>query len=134
MASYKVLEFNKNSGQLIIEFAVGATPLAVDVPIKDGLFVTGTELDEYVQGFIPTWHLERQAQLNAGIPNASALEQLVEAQPEVELPTVLTPEQEQAIENEAMWAQVEFERKIATALIKFGVLESDPTSIPVSEQ
>ena len=134
MASYKVLEFNKNSGQLIIEFAVGVTPLAVDVPIKNGLFITGAELDEYVQGFIPTWHLERQVQLNAGIPNASALEQLVETQSEVELPTVLTPEQEQAIENEAMWAQVEFERKVAAVLIKFGVLTSDPTNIPVSEQ
>lgn len=134
MASYKVLEFNKNSGQLVIEFAVGMAPLTVDVPIKDGLFIAGAELEEYIQGFIPTWHLERQAQLNAGIPNASALEQLVETQPEVALPTVLTPEQEQSAENAAMWAQVEFEKKVAAALVKFGVLASDPTSIPVSEQ
>jgi hypothetical protein len=134
MAAYKVLEFNKNSGQLIVEFATGLTPLAIDIPIKDGLFIEGNELDEYVQGFIPTWHLERQAQLNAGIPNASAIEQLVPQTEQVVLPTTLTPEQEQAAENTAMWEQIQFEKKVAAALVKFGVLASDPTSIPVSEQ
>lgn len=134
MAAYKILEVNKNSGQLIIEFAVGMAPLTIDVPIKDGLFITGTELEEYIQGFIPTWHLERQAQLHAGIPNASALEQLVPQTEQAVLPTVLTPEQEQTAENTVMWEQVEFEKKVAAALVKFGVLASDPTSIPVSEQ
>jgi hypothetical protein len=134
MAAYKVLEFNKNSGQLVIEFAVGMAPLTVDVPIKNGLFIADTELEEYIQGFIPTWHLERVAQLNIGIPNSANLEQLAETQPEIELPTVLTPEQEQVVENAAMWQQVEFEKKVAAALIKFGVLTSDPTEIPVSSQ
>ena len=133
MAAYKVLEFNKNSGQLVIEFAVGMAPISIDVPIKDGLFIVGSELEEYVQGFIPTWHLERVAQLNIGIPNSANLEQLAETQPEIELPTVLTPEQEQVVENAAMWQQVEFEKKVAAALIKFGVLTSDPTVIPVQE-
>lgn len=134
MAAYKVLEFNKNSGQLIIEFAVGMSPLAVDVPIKDGLFITGEELDEYIQGFIPTWHLERLSQLNAGVPNSNVLEQLFDSQAEVALPTVLTPEQEQAKENANMWAQLRFEKDVAKALVKFGVLAVDPTVIPVSEQ
>jgi len=134
MAAYKVLEFNKKDGQLVIEVAVGMPTVTIDVPIKDGLFITGTELEEYIQGFIPTWHLERVSQLNAGVPNATELEQLVPQTEQAVLPTVLTPEQEQAIENEAMWAQVEFERKVAAVLIKFGVLTSDPTNIPVSEQ
>jgi hypothetical protein len=131
MAAYKVLEFNKNSGQLVIEFAVGMAPISIDVPIKDGLFIVGLELEEYVQGFIPTWHLERATQLNTGIPNSADLEQLAETQPEIELPTVLTPEQEQAAKNAAMREQVQFERKVAAALVKFGVLTSDPTDIPV---
>jgi hypothetical protein len=134
MAAYKVLEFNKNSGQLVIEFAVGMAPLTVDVPIKDGLFITGAELEEYIQGFIPTWHLERQTQLNAGVPNANVLEQLVPETETVTLPTILTPEEEQAVANVVMWEQVQFEQKVAAALVKFGVLASDPTSIPVSGQ
>lgn len=131
MATYKILEFNKNSGQLVIEFAVGMAPLTIDVPLKDGLFITGTELEEYIQGFIPTWHLERQTQLNAGVPNATVLEQLVPQTEQVVLPTTLTPEQEQAQENARMWAELQFEKDVAKVLVKFGVLESDPTVIPV---
>jgi hypothetical protein len=134
MTTYKVLEFNKNSGQLIIEFATGLQPITIDVPIKDGLFITGTELETYIQGFIPVWYLERQTQLNTGIANADVLEQLVSETTEVALPTVLTPEQQQQKENEAMWAQVRFESSIAKVLVKFGVLNTDPTAIPVSEQ
>jgi hypothetical protein len=134
MTTYKVLEFNKNSGQLIIEFATGLQPITIDVPIKDGLFITGTELETYIQGFIPVWYLERQTQLNTGIANADVLEQLVSETTEVALPTVLTPEQQQQKENEAMWAQVRFESSIAKVLVKFGVLNTDPTAISVSEQ
>jgi hypothetical protein len=47
---------------------------------------------------------------------------------------VLTPEQQQLKENQRMWVELEFERKIAKLLLKFGVLTSDPTVIPVSEQ
>jgi hypothetical protein len=133
MSTYKVLEFNKNSGQLVIEFAVGMAPLTIDVPLKDGLFITGTELEEYIQGFIPTWHLERQTQLNAGVPNATVLEQLVPQTEQVVLPTTLTPEQEQAQENAKMWAELQFEKDVAKVLVKFGILQSDPTAIPVQE-
>ena len=34
--------------------------------------------------------------------------------------------------NAAMWEQIELEKKIAKALVKFGVLSSDPTEIPVT--
>jgi hypothetical protein len=32
-----------------------------------------------------------------------------------------------------MWAQVDFEKRVASALVKLGVLSEDPTSIPVAE-
>ena len=133
MKSYKVLSFNKDLGQLIVEFAVGMQPLAIDVPIKNGLFITGAELEEYVQGFIPTWFIERQQQLNAGVGNVNELEQLVSVQPETALPVVLSPEQEQEAANAAMWAQQKFESDTAKVLVKFGVLETDPTEIPVTQ-
>lgn len=131
MSAYKVLNFNENTGQLIIEFAQGLAPLSVDVPIENGLYITGEALDSYVKGFIPTWHLERQAQINAGIANANQLKSLVEQTAAVQVPTALTPEQEQAEANAKMWAELEFEKSVAKVLVKFGVLESDPTTIPV---
>jgi hypothetical protein len=133
MEQYKILSFNKELGQLIVEFAVGMQPITIDVPIKNGLFITGAELEEYVQGFIPTWFIERQRQLNVGVTNASELEQLIAGQNEVELPVVLSPEQEQEAANAAMWAQQKFESDIAKVLVKFGVLETDPTEIPVTQ-
>jgi hypothetical protein len=134
MATYKVLQFNESTGQLTIEFAVGMAPLSVDVPIENGAYITGAALDTYIKGFIPTWHFERVTQINAGVSNSAELKALVSEPQEVDLPTVLTPEQQQQQENLVMWEQVEFERKIAAALMKFGVLDADPTSIPVSEQ
>jgi len=130
MATYKVTNFDETTGQLIVEFAQGMAPLSVDVPIKDGLYITGEELDTYVQGFIPTWHLERQTQINAGVANADALKALVEQTADVEVPTVLTEEQKT---NLKMWSDLAFEKDVAKVLVKFGVLESDPTAISVNE-
>ena len=130
---YVIKEVNKATGQLIVEFSVGMQPLAIDVPIKDGLFITGSELEGYIQGFIPTWYLERQQLLNAGVGNASELEQLVSVQPEIDLPVVISPEQEQEAKDSAMWTQRKFESDVAKVLVKFGVLDADPTEIPVNQ-
>ena len=43
-----------------------------------------------------------------------------------------TESQISARNNAAMWEQVEFEKKVAAALIKFNVLTVDPTTIEVS--
>jgi hypothetical protein len=133
MANYKVLEFNEFTGQLVVEYAVGMSPIAVDVPIKDGLYITGEELNVYVQGFIPTWYLERQSQINAGVSNVEELKGLVEQTAKTAIPTTLTLEQQQADERAKMWSVIQFERDVAKALIKFGVLTTDPTAIPVNE-
>lgn len=39
----------------------------------------------------------------------------------------------QEFKNFEMWQQVDFERRLAKALIKFGVLQSDPTAIEVTQ-
>jgi hypothetical protein len=133
MSTYKVLSFNEINGQLTIEFAKELAPLTVDVPIENGLYIAGEALDTYVQGFIPTWFIERQAQINAGVANAEVLKALVEQTADVEVPTSLTAEQLQAQENSKMVSELLFEQSIAKVLVKFGVLASDPTVIPVQE-
>jgi hypothetical protein len=127
MASYKVIDFKQNSGQLIIEFAEGMAPLAIDIPIRDGLFITGEELNTYIQGFIPTWHIERVAQLNAGVANASELQSLVVETAAVEIPN-MTEELEQLRANAEAVAETNFQQRVAKALINLGVLDSDPTA------
>ena len=36
------------------------------------------------------------------------------------------------VANQQMWDQVAFDQKVAAALVKFGVLATDPTQIPVA--
>jgi hypothetical protein len=130
MSTYKVIDFNEATGQIFIDFAEGMTPLIVDVPIKDGLYITGAELDQYIKGFIPTWHLERHAQITAGVANVQELKNLVVQTVDTELPAFV----QQSVENAAMLAEEQFEQHVAKVLVKFGVLESDPTAIPVNSQ
>lgn len=130
MVDYKIIGFNPESGQLKVEYGPELNIMVIDVPIVDGLFMAGEELISYIQSMIPTWHLERLEKLAAGIPNADSIAQLV--QPASVLPD--SPVDPQELANQQMWAQVEFEKKIAKALVKFGVLETDPMAIPVSAQ
>jgi hypothetical protein len=134
MSLYKVLDFNETSGQLIIQVAQELAPLAIDIPLKDGLYITGDELDNYIKGFIPVEFIERQLKINQGVANASELRALVQKTEVIEPPTIKPPEQIQADANAEMWRQLNFERDVVKVLVKFGVLQSDPTSIPVSEQ
>ena len=130
MASYKILSFDKNTGSLVVQFAENMAPLNIDVPLtNDGLFIVGEELEQYIQGFIPTWHIERLEKLKNGIVNVSDIESLVSSTEEVVLPVV--PElsaEEQA--NAKMWFDLEEEKRVARVLVKFGLLKEDPTIIP----
>jgi len=44
-----------------------------------------------------------------------------------------TDEQKQERLNLEMWKQVEFEKEVAKVLVKFGVLQSNPTTIEVTQ-
>jgi hypothetical protein len=130
---YKIVNFIADEGKVEVYYSEGYPPISIDVPFTaEGLFISGQELDTYIKGFIPTWHFERLDKLKAGIPNAAELAALVEAVP----PAVVSQEEllatEEANRNSAMWAQQQFESQVAKALVKFGVLNEDPTVIPVS--
>jgi hypothetical protein len=129
MAIYKILSFDKNSGSLTVKFAENMAPFNIDVPLDaNNLFITGEELEQYIQGFIPTWHLERLEKLKNGIANVSEIESLVSTE-EVALPSIPEMSDEEKA-NLKMWKQLEEEKTIARALVKFGVLTEDPTVIP----
>lgn len=134
MSIYKVLDFNEARGQLTIQVAEELAPIAIDVPLKDGLYIVGEELDAYIKGFIPVEFIDRQLQINSGVANSLELKALVPTTENVVVPTLSTQEQIQAEANMEMWKSLHFEQDVAKVLVKFGVLTEDPTTIPVSEQ
>lgn len=80
-STYKIIAFDEAAAQVTIRVA-DLTPMAVDLPIDDeGNLPTGEALTQYLSGFIPTWHFERQQRLANGVSNASAIAALVEPEP-----------------------------------------------------
>jgi hypothetical protein len=132
MTTYKIIGFDKTTGVISIQFDEKMAPLAIDVPLTDqGLYITGEELNQYIEGFIPTWHLDRFNKIASGIPNEAAIESLVEPPAPVEISEVAT-QQVVTDMNIEMWQQHEMESQIAKILVKFGVLQEDPTAINVT--
>jgi hypothetical protein len=133
MAIYKILSFDKYTGSLVVQFAENMTPINIDVPLNnDNLFITGQELDQYIQGFIPTWHMERLEKLKSGITNANEIENLVASTSETNLPLIPEAPQMTAEELSALQMRMQLaeEQRIAKILVRLGVLATDPTEIP----
>jgi hypothetical protein len=87
--TYKIIAFDKSNAQLVIRVG-DLAPMAIDLPVDDqGQMPSGQELENYLQGFIPTWHFERKAKISNGLKNADEIAALVEPEP------VATPTTEQ---------------------------------------
>lgn len=91
---YTIRAFNEEFGQLTIE--CGSQIFAFDIPIVDGNYITGDELDARIQEVCPVWHDERIATVAAGIGNTDAIKALVVPFPVVE------PTEEELIIQEAV--------------------------------
>lgn len=124
---YIIRNFDKTNGQITVEYA-GKWTYAIDLPIEDNAFPVGEKLEQIIQSMAPTWLLEREQSLAVEVANTTTIESLVQPLPE---PVVVETLESQ---NAAMWADLAFEQNVAKTLVKFGVLETDPTVIPVSEQ
>lgn len=131
--NYKIISFDQNTGSIVVRYRDDMPPVNVDVPLNDdGLFITGQELTEYINSFIPVWHLERMDRLSAGVANADQIQSLVQEEivPAVQEEPLLNPLE---VENIKMWEQYELEKQIGNVLVKFGLVASNPAVIPVSE-
>jgi hypothetical protein len=128
--NYKIISFDPTNGAIVVRYRDDMAPINIDLQLdENGLFPTGSALDEYIRAFIPVWHLERLDRLAAGVPNASEIQALVQEEPVVEpLEVVPTPE----IENAKMWEEYEFEKQVGNVLVKFGLIETNPVQIPVA--
>lgn len=76
---YKIVEFNRSIGQIIVEFDEWH-PMPIDLHVdENGLYPVGDELDVYIKKFYPIGSIERKRLHEAGIANADEIEKLVEA-------------------------------------------------------
>jgi hypothetical protein len=83
--NYKITAFDETNAQITLKVE-NFPPVAVDLPIdQNGNLPTGDELYNYLRGFIPTWHLERQEKIAQGIANAEEIAALVEPETPVDL-------------------------------------------------
>jgi hypothetical protein len=125
---YKIINFIAAEGKVEVEYDANQAPLFIDVPLNEnGLFITGQELDTFIQGFIPVWHLERLEKLKNGVNNSNDILSLVQQSDK----PVIEQSSTNVVTNSTnqMWTEVEFDKQVAARLVKFGVLETDPTAI-----
>jgi hypothetical protein len=121
---YQIIRATPEIGQIEVLYKEGdksVAAYAIDVPVVDGAFLTGDALHNEIMHRAPTWVSQREQEVATatGFDQISAL-----VQP---LPVEEAPSEQQA--NAAMWAQQEYEQKLAAALVKFGVLSENPTII-----
>lgn len=124
---YKIIGFNERLGQIGV--MCEHRTFCVDLPIKDGAFPVGEELDKLIQDFIPVWAFERDRLLANGVSNADEIHALVE-QPNEPLPAETPTPDQLALrqQQEAIFARA-IEQKVVSVLIKHGILDASANTI-----
>lgn len=118
--SYKILTVNTEANCMDVEFsAEGHDTVTVGVRIP----FAHEDVDQVIQSFAP---------MSVWFPQPTELASISEGR--VGQIDVTSPAEAAANASSAqMWAKVHFERQVAAALVKFGVLQSDPTTIGVTQ-
>jgi hypothetical protein len=119
--AYTIQKFNESTGQAVVKFDSGPGKFSVDIPLTaEGLYITGAELQAYINDFEPKDFNGRAAKIAVGILNASDITALVV--PAEDEPS-LTPEQlaEQLAVAEAQKA-ADLAKYIKAELIKYNLI------------
>ncbi len=125
---YRIIKAIPEIGQIEVTYTNQGTDVAtyaIDVPVVDGSFLTGEALDAEIRHRSPTWLLAREEEVKTAV-GFDQIVALVSSTPQ-------TPQDADTLANQNMWMQVQFEKQIAKALVKFGVLQSDPTLIETTQ-
>ena len=83
---YKIIAFDETIGQITVEHGEGIV-FALDLPIENGAYPVGDELDVLIKQFLPTWVVERKQSIASGIRNIDGIKSLVVAKEEQSAPT-----------------------------------------------
>lgn len=75
---YAIRAFNKQAGQISVEF-IGYERVLLDVPLTEaGLYMTGSDLDAYLKAYIPQSRVTRKSILEQGVANEDEITSLVQ--------------------------------------------------------
>lgn len=77
LLDYKIVAFNEKTGQIEIECDKLQNRISIDLPIDNGKYPEGDDLDTYIRGFIPTWTITRSERINK-VTNAEYIKNLVQ--------------------------------------------------------
>jgi len=74
---YSIIEFYEQSGQIVVLCNKTGQSFAIDLPIDNGKFPEGADLDIYIRGFLPSWVTERAVELQTGVTNGDSIRHLI---------------------------------------------------------
>lgn len=77
MMNYIVRSYDRNTGSISVEFE-GCGVWNIDLPITDGKYPEGEELEHCIQSFAPVHIIERKNALEAGVINETVIQAIVE--------------------------------------------------------
>lgn len=118
--SYTITRVDVDAKCMDVEFkADGFDPITVGVRLP----VVGEDIAGVVHAFAPSAFWETPVNTEYQTVEAGTSGIFI-------APTQAQIQQE--IENAKMWEQISFEKKVAEVLVKFGVLQNDPTTIGVT--
>jgi hypothetical protein len=126
---YQIIGSDKTIGQIQVAYKndegnVVAT-YAIDVPVIGGKFITGDELHAEIVHRAPTWITNRKKDV-AQADNFHHIEALVQKLKST-APTI------SQLQNMEMWEKIQFEEKTAEVLVKYGLIDKNPTIIEVTK-
>ena len=81
---YSITEFNESSGQIVVLCNKTGQSFAIDLPIDNGKFPEGADLDVYVRGFLPSWVTERAVELQTGVTNGDNIRNLISTKTQIQ--------------------------------------------------
>jgi hypothetical protein len=91
---YKIISADEVLGQInVTYFSDKDEPVgtySIDIPIIDGVFITGPSLEEIIQSRAPTWMLERTSAVNEA-SNFSEISSLVDSSYALNPPNIPAP-------------------------------------------
>lgn len=73
---YQIISFDESVGQIVVECSEGIT-FALDLPIENGLYPEGDELDTLIKQFLPTWVIHRKQIIASGVSNVNNIKKII---------------------------------------------------------
>lgn len=126
--NYEIKSFDRITGSALVRFwtddYLDGLIYNVDIPLKDGSYITGAELDAHIQCFSPVGQIERLVALAS--VDATAIESMIAPVPP---PPAKTPEQlAEEARNEAKKNRAEYVAGIKVTTQSGRTFDGDETS------